>query len=116
MSEIPTYTDIKDLGLDVKVLQNIEANPATRGKAIYIQNIRVNAGNEFDNIVAMVNQYGGLRNFIRALYLYVIDRHDGNLSRAADILGIPRQTLSEFRKRLLSHDGRPRTKGHDDSE
>jgi DNA-binding NtrC family response regulator len=102
MSEPLGYSDLDQYGLDIKALQKIDATPSMKGKSIYIQYITVNAGNEFDNIIAMIRQYGGVQKFIKALYLYVIERHDGNLAKAADDLRIPRQTLSEFRKRLLS--------------
>jgi len=98
MSSPKEYTDLEEYGLDVKVLQNIDA---TKGKAIYIQNITVQAGNEFDNIIAMIRQYGGVQNFIKAVYAYAIQQSHGNLSKAADLLKIPRQTLSEFRKKYL---------------
>lgn len=101
MSDIPTYTDVKDLGLNMKVLQQIN----TPNKSICIQNITVNAGNEFDNIIVMINHYGGLRNFIKALYCYAIEQNNGHLTKASKMLKIPRQTLSQFRQKYLLSGG-----------
>lgn len=91
---------------DLKILQNLDIQlPANQKKnTVIVQNISINKENrdfDFDSIIILIRRYGGVQGFIKAIYAYAIQQNKGNLARAADDLMIPRQTLSEYRKKYL---------------
>lgn len=97
-------TDTVKTYKDIEIIQNIDM--PMRGRSVVVQNVNVQTGTDLDSVVTLIRQYGGVQNFIRAIYSYVIQQNRGNLNQAADTLMIQRQTLSEYRKKYLLSDGK----------
>lgn len=91
---------------DLSIFQQVDIPTCRKKQTVVIQNVTVESGMDFDRVVTLVRQYGGVQEFIKALYCWVIQQNRGNLNQAADTLMIPRQTLSEFRKKYLLSDDR----------
>lgn len=99
------YTDLDQYNpTDVKILQNADIPVSHRRNTTVIQNVNIQSGTGFDSVIQMIQLYGGVQNFVKALYSHAIQKSGGNLNQAAEMLRIPRQTLSEYRKKYLLSD------------
>lgn len=115
-----TYTDLdqynptpdiddpyEKLNREVKILQNLDVSVPSNQKrnTTIIQNMNVSIPEKtmnFDSVIRMIREYGGVQNFITALYCYAIESHDGNVSMAARHLGIDRRTLNGYRNKQIT--------------